>query len=105
MVTEEGFFFRSCECLNTFFKLMFSNIVSEKFALSIEKKSNAEIVKTPLALYSLVINETTSSQVLKQMSFLVRYGNVENNETVTRYVTLKFFCHATTVDLTIYVMK
>lgn len=59
-----------------------------------------KIVKTSLAVYSLVINETTSSQVLKQMSFLVRYWNAENNGAVARYKTLKFFRHAKAVDFT-----
>ena len=49
-------------------------------------------------LYTLLLNGTTTKQVVKQMDFLIRHWSNSKNQVVTRYLDIKFFGRAKAED-------
>ena len=52
-------------------------------------------VNASQATFTLMLDETTTAQVLKQCDFLCRYWSENSDEVTTRYLTSTFFGHTT----------
>ena len=119
-MAEEDFSFQSCNNLDELFKRMFEGCpISEKFSLGSSKASyvvrhglGAAVCKELVddinksdSIFTLLIDETTTKQVVKQMDFLIRYWSISANEVVTRYLDSNTFGHATATGLSEIVIK
>ena len=113
-VAEEDWSFSSCDQLDKLFSRMFQgSTTAEKFGVGHTKASYSvrhalgPIVRELLVkdindsgnLFTLMLDETTTKQVVKQMDFLVRYWSNTEECVVTRYLDSKFFAHAKAPDL------
>ena len=113
-LAEEDWSFSSCDHLDQLFARMFpGSNVAEKFGVGHTKASYSvrhgrgpvvlnELVKdinTSGNMVTLMLDETTTKQVVKQMDFLVRYWSGTDQSVVTRYLDSRFFGHAKADDL------
>ena len=98
----------SCDDLPNTFQEMFQGAISQDFSLSSSKasylisdglgpyfiKKLVEDVKSSNATYTVEYDETTTSQVHKQMDVLIRYWSDEKDGVVVAFLNCSLFGHA-----------
>ena len=119
-VAEEDWSFSSCDRLALLFQRMFQGSpAADGFAMAHSKasyvirhaigpvvlKELVNDVNSSNNKFTLMLDETTTKQVKKQMDFLVRYWSESEGQVVTRYIDSKFFGHAKANDLCDLVMQ
>ena len=100
-VAEEDFSLMSCNDVGKLFGRMFEgSAVAEKFSMGQSKisyvvrhglgpvvvKNLVDDINQSDSLFTLLLDETTTKQCVKQMDYLIRYWSVKENEVVTRYL-------------------
>ena len=56
-------------------------------------------IKASVGTFTLLLDETTTSQVKKQCDFLIRYWSKSEDSVSTRYIASTFFAHTSANDL------
>ena len=56
-------------------------------------------IKASVGFFTLLLDETTTSQVKKQCDFLIRYWSKSEDNVSTRYIASTFFAHTSANDL------
>ena len=90
--------------VNSVFYFMFPCEVSEKFSVGHKKMSYivghglsevllnelVDDIKASIGTFTLLLDETTTSQVKKQCGFLIRYWSESEDSVSTRYISSTF---------------
>ncbi len=109
--------FASCDDLSVVLRAAFNDPVSNGLTLSATKASygishgiapyfhSTIIADMTSSWYSLVVDETTTRQNLKQFDIHVRFWSQTQQQIVRRYLTSSFLGHATADDLKSSIVK
>ena len=111
-VAKQDWSFCSCDDMNSLFYHMKCE-VSEKFSVGHTKMSYivrhglsevllnelVDDIKASIGTFTLLLDETTTSQVKKQCDFLICYWSESEDSVSTRYIIQLFFVHTSANDL------
>ena len=103
-VAEQDWRFCSCDDINSLFYCMFPCEVPKKFLVNPTKMSYivrhglsevllnelVDDIKASIGTFTLLLDETATSQVKKQCDFLICYWRESEDSVSTNYVTLTF---------------
>ena len=101
-VAKQDWSFRSCDDINPLFYCMFPCEIPRKFLVDPTKMSYivqhglsevllnelVDDIKASIGTFTLLLDETTTSQVKKQCDFLIRYWSKSEDSVSTRYFFL-----------------
>jgi hypothetical protein len=107
-IVEKDLSFESCNGVSELFKQMFGGAVANDFTCSPDKAKyitrfglapyfKATLMKDMLESgngYTIHYDETTNSQVKKQLDLVVRFWSADKDKVVVRYLESLFFGHA-----------
>ena len=62
-------------------------------------KELVDDIKASIRTFTLLVDETATSQVKKQCDFLIRYWSESEDSISTRYITSNFFAHTSANDI------